>query len=102
MQKPSFGVVTGVVTILAVIGFLSRYLGDQIPNGPENKLAGETPEFLAQASHAQVDWRTLTEETFSEARRQDKPIMLVVGSACSFTGRVADRLVFQAKEVRGF
>src|SRR5579862_6856938 len=103
MRRPSFGVVAGVVCILAVIAFLTRMGVDLVPAGPDNRLASETAEFLVQGSHEQIDWRTLSEDSFQDARRPvEKPIMLVVGSACSPVGRAADRLIFQAKEVCGF
>lgn len=102
MYKPSFGVVSGVVVVLAILAFLSKLVIGLIPDGPPNSLALETSEFLLQAAHEEIDWHTLTEDTFAYARKQEKPIMLVVGSACSPTGRAADKVVFPTKEVRGF
>jgi uncharacterized protein YyaL (SSP411 family) len=102
MQKPSFGVVSGVIAILVVVAFLAKLAVGLIPAGPENRLATEPSEFLQQASHEQVDWHTLSEETFSEARKKDKPIMLVIGSPCSPIGRNADTDVFTSKEIRGY
>ncbi|HWA82922.1 MAG TPA: DUF255 domain-containing protein, partial [Fimbriimonadaceae bacterium] len=102
MYKPSFAVVSGVVVVLAILAFLSKLVTGLIPEGPANNLAVENAEFLVQASHEEIDWHTLTEDTFAYARKQEKPIMLVVGSACSPTGRAADKIVFPSKEVRGF
>lgn len=102
MYKPSFGVVSGVVVVLAILAVLSKLVIGLIPDGPPNGLALETSEFLLQAAHEEIDWHTLTEDTFAYARKQEKPIMLVVGSACSPAGRAADKVVFPTKEVRGF
>ena len=81
MQRPKFSVVTGVVVVLALMAFMSKLGAGLIPEGPENRLASERAEFLKQASHQEIDWRTLSEEVFSEARKKDRPIMLVVGTA---------------------
>lgn len=102
MFKPSYGVVTAVIVVLAVIAFLSRASIGLIPPGPTNSLAGEPSEFLQQAAHEQIDWKPLSEGVFSEARRLDRPIMLVVGSACSWAGRKFDADVFTAPEIRGY
>src|SRR5947207_1419986 len=102
MRKPGFGVVTAVVTLLAAVAFISKPIVGLIPAGPENRLGGESAEFLSQAAHEQIDWRTLSEDTLAEARKKDMPIMLVVGSACSPTGRATDKFVFVSKTVRGF
>lgn len=102
MHKPGFGVVTGVVTVLAVIAFIAKLVIGHIPEGPENRLASEPSPFLQQAATEEIDWRKLSEETFADARKRDLPIMLVVGSACSPTGRAVDEYTFKAKEIEDF
>lgn len=101
-HKPSFSVTAFVIAMLALGSILSRFFLPRIPADPENRLASERSEFLLQASHEQIDWRTLNEDTFAEARKKDKPIMLVVGDACSPTGRVGDKFTFTSKEIRGY
>jgi uncharacterized protein YyaL (SSP411 family) len=102
MQRPNFSVVSGVVAVLAGMAFLSKLFVGLIPAGPENRLGAESAEFLTQAAHEEIDWRILDEAVFSEARKKDRPIMLVVGTACSPTGRASDKILFRTKEVRGF
>ncbi len=102
MQRPGFGIVTGVVVILAALAFLSRALLGTIPKGPENRLAIEQSDYLQQGAHQAIDWYPLTETPFVEARRKDKPVMFVVGNACSSTGRFLDNVVFPAPELRGY
>ena len=100
MRKPGFGVITAVICILVGVAFFSHVFSEFIPNEAENKLAFESSPFLVQAGHQLIDWRLPTEETFREARRLDRPIMLVVGSACSLSGRIMDSQIFSAPEVR--
>lgn len=100
MRKPGFGVITSVITILVIIAFASRIFSSFIPSEAENRLAFEASPFLVQAGYQPIDWRLPGEDTFREARRLDRLIMLVVGSACSRTGRDVDSLAFSAPEVR--
>jgi len=105
MHKPSYGVVTGVVIVLTCIGFTSHYLVDLIPPGPpnpHNELISERAEFLQQTAHEQIAWQPLSEQAFADASKEEKPIMLVVGSACSTYGRAADKFVFSSHDVRGY
>lgn len=101
MHRPNFGVVTSVVVVLAAIGGLSRLVIDLIPPAPDNRLASESAEYLVQAAHQEIDWRPLGEDAFVDARKLNRPIMLVVGSAASRAGRAADKLLFTSKDVRG-
>ncbi|HTQ08972.1 MAG TPA: DUF255 domain-containing protein [Fimbriimonadaceae bacterium] len=102
MRKPTFEVVTGVVVLLACIGFVSKYAVDLIPPGPPNRLISEPAEFLQQAAHQAVDWEPLSDQTFAEAAKEERPVMLVIGSACSTYGRAADKFVFSSNDVRAF
>jgi uncharacterized protein YyaL (SSP411 family) len=50
------------------------------PN-PENKLGESTSPYLLQHRHNPVNWRTWGEAALSEAKRDNKPILLSVGYA---------------------
>lgn len=102
MLKPSFSVVTGVVAALVAIGMVSQPLRSRIPPPPPNALASSDAEFLLQASTQRINWRTLTEEAFTEARRRDVPVMLVAGAPWSRFGREYDRRVFSSPEVQTY
>jgi uncharacterized protein YyaL (SSP411 family) len=91
-----------VVTVLAVLAFIAQLVIGHIPEGPQNRLAAADSKFLRQAGTQEIDWRPLSEETFAEARKRDLPIMLVLGSACSATGRGVDEFTFSAKEIEDF
>ena len=48
-----------------------------------NRLAQETSPYLLQHAHNPVDWYPWTDEAFTRAKNEDKPILLSVGySAC--------------------
>jgi len=66
-----------------------------------NRLAGETSPYLLQHAHNPVDWFPWGDEAFSQARREDKPILLSVGySACHWC-HVMERESFENPEIAG-
>ena len=63
-----------------------------------NRLATETSPYLLQHAHNPVDWYTWGEEALSQAREQDRPILLSIGySACHWC-HVMERESFEDVE----
>ncbi len=102
MRRPGFGVATLVLIAITAFGLLVKSLQPFLPLPRANLLSTETSDFLKQGSLAGVDWRLLTEETFAEALRTDKPFLLLIGTDWSQLGRYADRQVFSDPEVQTF
>ena len=63
-----------------------------------NRLATETSPYLLQHAHNPVDWYTWGDEALSQAREQDRPILLSIGySACHWC-HVMERESFEDVE----
>lgn len=99
MPRPTYTMVTFVLVCVSVIGALHYAFSGMIPLPPENSLADQPGEYVRQGSRQPVKWRLLSSETFAEARRLDKPIMLVLGCAWSSLARRADGLLFDAPDL---
>ena len=90
MRKPSFGVVTFVVTVLAVVGIASRQLRRYIPPVSENAMGHEKEPFLLAGRGQSIPWQRMTPAAFAEARRSGKPVLAFVGAITSRTSRQID------------
>ena len=97
--RSTYPMVTFVLVCVSVVGALHYAFSGMIPLPPENSLADQPGEYVQQGSRQPVKWRLLTSETFAEARRLDKPIMLVLGCAWSSLARRADGLLFDAPDL---
>ena len=102
MRRPAFGVVSGAVTVLVILGFVSRWLRPYIPQPVENSLGQESSEFLHRAAVQRIDWRKPTPESFMEARRRDKPIFLFIGSSSNAFAQDLDAGVFMSAQVQSY
>jgi len=102
MRKPSFGVVTLATGLLAVFGVFAHLLAPFIPPPAENRMAAEASEYLRQAAAQRIDWHPLEDDAFAEARRQDLPILLTIGTPWSGYGRLADERVFTHPDVEAY
>jgi uncharacterized protein len=64
-----------------------------------NRLARETSPYLLQHAHNPVDWYPWSDEAFSRARAEDKPLLLSVGySACHWC-HVMERESFENADI---
>jgi len=64
-----------------------------------NRLSGETSPYLLQHAHNPVDWFPWGDEALSEARKQNKPILVSIGySACHWC-HVMERESFEKEEI---
>jgi uncharacterized protein YyaL (SSP411 family) len=102
VQKPSFSVVTLVVVVLGMIGLGLRQLATLLPPPAPNRMEVETADFLRQGSRHAINWRPLSDEAFSEARRTDRPVLLLLGSVWSTEARRMDQMIFTDSEVQSF
>ncbi len=94
MMKPNFAVVTFVTATLVGVGFFVKLVSPAVPPLPTNQLAQSSEDFLLQAAHQPIQWRPLTPDSISEARRAGKPILLVIGTVYSQSAVDIDRDVF--------
>lgn len=100
MQRPSFIVVTGIVSALAGFAFVARILSSYVEKPVNPILASSPMGFLRQAATQSIDWRPFDPKELAKARSLNRPILLVVGSAASGFGRMLDNTDFEAKEVQ--
>ncbi len=102
MRKPSFLVVTIVVVTLGVFGLGVRALREFLPSPPTNRMEAESADFMRQGAFHALDWRPLGDAAMSEARRADRPILLVLGTSWSTEARRMDQRIFSDPEVASF
>ncbi len=102
MRRPGFGVATFVLIAITAFGLLIKGLQPLLPLPRANLLEAESSDFLRQGRLGGVDWRLPSEETFAEALRTDKPILMLIGTDWSQIGRYADRQVFSDPEVQTY
>jgi uncharacterized protein YyaL (SSP411 family) len=102
MHKRYYSVVSLTVATLGIIGGLTKLATPYLPPTPLNNLQFEEADYLRQGNRQDIDWMTLEPESFAEARRQGKPIMLVLGAAWSLASRNADRDPFANTDVQAF
>jgi len=102
MRKPEFNVVTFVILVLATLGALVASLRGKIPPAPENRLAPYSSPFLQMAKNQPVGWYPFSDEPFRLARRNERPIMLFIGSATSPTVRRLDDILFKDEDLANY
>ncbi|HZH99476.1 MAG TPA: DUF255 domain-containing protein, partial [Fimbriimonadaceae bacterium] len=100
MARPSYGVVSAFAVIISLVGVATKFGAPLIPPQPENSLARSTGEFLQQGGQQRIDWRPLSPQLFGEAKRLDRPVMLVLGAIWSHDGRAIDRLIFTDPDIQ--
>lgn len=98
--QPRFTVVTFVLVALTALAFLSKLLAPYIVAPTNRRLATAQATFLASGAHEHVSWYPIADISFQDARRLDRPILLVVGAPWSLTGRRMDSAVFSSIPVQ--
>lgn len=99
-QRPSFRVVTYVLTTIFVVGLVMSRVVKGAERTEPSELQGATEPYLLQAANQRVHWHRLTPALFEQARRLDRMVLVVAGAAWSRAGRMADELVFDDLELR--
>lgn len=90
MLRPSFSVVTLTLGLLVGFGTLVEAIRPKLPPPAANALAGSGESFLEQAAHQPIDWMKWGPDVFPRARREGRPVLLVVGASWSTIGRWID------------
>lgn len=98
-KTASFPAISLVVTVLVAVATATYFLRPLVPPPPPNGLAGLPGEYLRMGVNQEVDWKPLGSAAFAEARRRDRPILLVIGSAWSRSARLTDRTLFSDQDV---
>lgn len=99
-RKPSFVVSTFVITALSLFGLALRDFRGRIPVNAENELLKEDSDYLQQGGRQNIHWYTLSSQALAEARRTERPIMLLIGSVWSYEGRLLDRRILTDADVQ--
>lgn len=102
MPRPGFGVTSLVVGALVAFGALARLVRPFIPPPPPNALAGSSEPFLAQGGNLPVEWSPMSPAVVARARREDRPILLVIGTPYSRLARSVDSAFFSDPEYGRF
>jgi uncharacterized protein YyaL (SSP411 family) len=90
MRQPGFGVVTFVVTALAVVGISAQLLRPYVPAIGENAMDRETEPFLRAGRLHTIPWQRYGAEALKKARQSNRPVLLYIGVTPSRIGRDFD------------
>ncbi len=90
----TFPYMTTMVITLAAISAATYLLRPFIPIAAPSKLAKASGDFVRAGARKRLPWRLLDAESFAEARRKDKPLLIVVSAGWSRMGRRADSAAF--------
>lgn len=99
-SQPRFTVVTFVLVTLTLLAFVSKFLAQYIVVPANKRLANAEAPFLQAGAQEHVAWYPVATLAFQEARRLDRPILLVVGAPWSQTARRMDGSVFGSVTVQ--
>lgn len=97
--RPSYQVSTLVVTTLVLIGLGVQAIRRLIPPPEPNALSEAQGDYYQQAASQQVPWLPYGPHVYREARKRDRPILLVVGATWSRLGRMLDLDVLTDRDV---
>src|ERR1019366_2398508 len=102
MRRPGFGATILIICVLEVVGLGVRELRPLIPAPTPNELSREWAPYLKQGAYQRISWLPMGPAAMSEARHDDKPILLVIGTSWSRIGRLMDANVFTDPEIQEF
>jgi uncharacterized protein YyaL (SSP411 family) len=100
--QPRFGAVTLVLVVLTILAVLTRVLDPYIVPSTNPKLASESAPTLQAAAIERIGWYPLSKKPFEDARRLEKPILLVISEPWSLIGRQCDQNLFSSIAVDKF
>jgi len=87
------------MVILAVTFGVFALLRPLIPPPEPTTLETQPGAFVRRSAVQAVQWQTLDDQPFATARRENRPLLLVMGTGSSETGRSFDQWVFADREV---
>lgn len=102
VKSPGFSVVTLVCVVLGFFGLGLHLLLPMLPPQDANAMRLEADEYLRQGARQQIDWKLLNDRAFAEARRLQRPILLLMGIVGSRDGRLADGYLFTDQDVQSY
>ncbi|MEZ5162901.1 MAG: DUF255 domain-containing protein [Fimbriimonadaceae bacterium] len=82
---------TFLVTFWILVASVAYLLRPLIPDPEPNLLVNQPGDFVRAAQSQKLKWTLFGSQAFVEARRQDKPILLVTGTGWSKLGQRMDR-----------
>lgn len=91
-----------VVVLIVLLAFGATAVRPLIPSPPRNAIATYPGDFLAQAAPERIEWRPIDPAAFADARRLDRPVLLVIGVAWSQIGREFDSEVLTGPDVQNY
>ncbi len=97
-SKSSYPVVTFVILALTTLGVVSTALKSVQPLPEPNGLQNEADSFLSRAKYQKIEWKRWGKPVLAEAKRQDKPILLVLGTESSKSARLFDDFTLSLQE----
>lgn len=93
--RSQYPVLTFTVAALVVFGLCKVAISPFLRPSGVNGLTGANDQFLQQGESEAISWHRLTEENLAKAKREDKLILLFMGTPWSTTARRIDQEVFQ-------
>lgn len=98
-KRSSYPAVTLLMTVLVGMWFLVFAGRKLIPPGPPNRLAVESSDFLQAGSTQSIPWWPIGPEGLAEAKRLNKPLLILVSATWSLSGREIDRVALNDRDV---
>ncbi|MEZ0327456.1 MAG: DUF255 domain-containing protein [Fimbriimonas sp.] len=99
MFRPGFNAVSGVLATLCVLALIASILRPLLPPAATNQLNFSEEDFLRRAAHQAIDWQELKAASVAKAKKEKKPILLVIGVVSSGLGQLLDATSFQDDDV---
>lgn len=95
---PPFGVVTGVMLFILVVGAFFKVVSNYLPEHQPNALASEYSSYLQDASRQPIEWAPLSKEAFQQAKHEGKLVLVAITSPFSEVSRLMDSDQFSDPE----
>lgn len=97
-EKTFYPAVTLTVLLIAFSGAVAESLRRFVPPPGSQNVDPTDPPFFQQGTQQEIPWQKLSVESLAQAKREDKPILFVVGDASSRAGKVYEDSVFKDPE----
>lgn len=98
-RRQSYPAVIGATLAFVAVFTATALIRPLIPDPDPNPIVARRGEFMANASKHMIKWRALEDRPFAEAKRTDRLLFIVVGSAWNWTGREIDEYIFSESEL---
>ena len=98
-RRESYGAVAATLTVWVLVSAATSLLRPLIPAEENLEMSTALGDYLKLASHQRIRWKPLSDLTFVEARRSQKPVLLAIGAGWSTAAREFDEAIFSDLEV---